>query len=106
MVPVGGPFRSTLMLPAKEELATVIEAANFNSPTCLVYQNVLSKVITYPAIIKQKHINQLTDAARWTQIVPAMFAVGATRFTKVGPGSVLQGLVMKIKKERVVDEVC
>jgi len=34
-----------------------------------------------------------------------MFAVGATRFTEVGPGKVLQGLVMKIKKEMVVDEV-
>ena len=105
LLPVGGAFHSPLMLPAKEELAAAIEAANFNNPTCPVYQNVVAKAITDPAVIKQNLINQLTGAVRWTQSMQAMIADGATRFTEVGPGKVLQGLVMKISKEMVVDGV-
>ena len=105
LLPVGGAFHSPLMLPAKEELAAAIEAASFNIPTCPVYQNVVAKAITDPAVIKQNLINQLTGAVRWTQSMQAMIADGATRFTEVGPGKVLQGLVMKINKEMVVDGV-
>ena len=105
LLPVGGAFHSPLMLPAKGELAAAIEAANFNNPTCPVYQNVVAKAITDPAVIKQNLINQLTGAVRWTQSVQAMIGDGATRFTEVGPGKVLQGLVMKINKEMVVDGV-
>lgn len=105
VLPVGGAFHSPLMLPAKEELAAAIEAANFNNPACPVYQNVVARAVTDPAEIKHNLINQLTGAVRWTQSVQAMIADGATHFTEVGPGKVLQGLVQKINKEMVVDGV-
>jgi [acyl-carrier-protein] S-malonyltransferase len=34
-----------------------------------------------------------------------MVADGATHFTEVGPGKVLQGLIQKINKEMIVDGV-
>lgn len=105
VLPVGGAFHSPLMLPAKEELAAAIEATTFNIPTCPVYQNVAAKAITDPAVIKQNLINQLTGAVKWTQSIQAMIADGATHFTEVGPGKVLQGLVQKINKEMQVDGV-
>lgn len=105
VLPVGGAFHSPLMLPAKEELAAAIEATTFNIPSCPVYQNVAAKAITDPAVIKQNLINQLTGAVKWTQSVQAMIADGATHFTEVGPGKVLQGLVQKINKEMQVDGV-
>lgn len=105
VLPVGGAFHSPLMLPAKEELAAAIEATIFNKASCPVYQNVVARAITDPAEIKQNLIDQLTGAVRWTQSVQAMIADGATRFTEVGPGKVLQGLVQKINKEMIVDGV-
>ena len=42
---------------------------------------------------------QLTAPVKWTQSVQAMVADGATHFTEVGPGKVLQGLVKKIAPE-------
>jgi [acyl-carrier-protein] S-malonyltransferase len=102
VLPVGGAFHSPLMAPAKAELAAAIEATTFNTPTCPVYQNVVAKAVTNPLEIKQNLIDQLTGAVRWTQSVQAMVADGATNFTEVGPGKVLQGLVQKIYKEAVV----
>ena len=105
VLPVGGAFHSPLMLPAKEELAAAIEAATFNIPTCPIYQNVVAKGVIDAAEIKKNLIDQLTGAVRWTQSIQAMITDGAVRFTEVGPGKVLQGLVLKINKEMITDGV-
>jgi len=105
VLPVGGAFHSPLMEPAKEELAAAINAANFNEPLCPVYQNVVARAVTTSTEIKQNLIQQLTGAVRWTQSVQAMIADGATQFTEVGPGKVLQGLVLKINKEMQVNGI-
>ncbi|MBR5241492.1 MAG: ACP S-malonyltransferase, partial [Muribaculaceae bacterium] len=49
-----------------------------------------------PDIIKENLVAQLTAPVRWTQSVMNMINDGATSFTEVGPGNVLQGLVSKI----------
>lgn len=103
VLPVGGAFHSPLMAPAREELAAAIEATNFANPTCPVYQNVVAAAVIDPAAIKQNLINQLTGAVKWTQTVEQIVADGATHFTEVGPGKVLQGLVQKVYKEAVVN---
>ena len=105
VLPVGGAFHSPLMAPAKEELAKAIHATKFNEPLCPVYQNVAAKAVTDPLQIQQNLIDQLTGAVQWTQCVQAMVADGATEFTEVGPGKVLQGLVSKIYKEAIVNGI-
>ena len=102
VLPVGGAFHSPLMEPAKLELAAAIEATTFNTPICPVYQNVVASAVTDPTQIKANLIAQLTGAVKWTQTVGAMVADGATHFTEVGPGKVLQGLVQKIHKDAIV----
>jgi [acyl-carrier-protein] S-malonyltransferase len=104
-LPVGGAFHSPLMEPAKEELKAVIETTNFHTPTCAVYQNVVAKAVFDKEEIKQNLIDQLTGAVRWSQSVQAMIADGASRFTEVGPGKVLQGLILKINKEMQAEGV-
>lgn len=98
---VGGAFHSPLMEPARQELQEAIEATNFQTPICPVYQNVDAKPYTNPDEIKKNLINQLTAPVRWTQTIQNMVADGATEFTECGPGNVLQGLVKKIHKESV-----
>ncbi|HLU16674.1 MAG TPA: ACP S-malonyltransferase, partial [Edaphocola sp.] len=98
VLPVGGGFHSPMMMPAQEELKEAIEATAFKNAKCPIYQNVDAKPYTDAETIKQNLINQLTAPVRWTQSVQNMIADGATRFTEVGPGNVLQGLVKKIDK--------
>ena len=95
---VGGAFHSPLMEPARAELEQAIKATVFNIPVCPVYQNIDAKPYTNPQDIKNNLIAQLTGAVRWTQTLKNMLADGATSFTEVGPGNVLQGLVKKIDR--------
>lgn len=93
---VGGAFHSPLMEPARVELEAAIKATEINTPVCPVFQNVTGKPYTDPAQIRENLIAQLTAPVRWTQTIQNMVEYGATHFTEVGPGSVLQGLVKKI----------
>lgn len=105
VLPVGGAFHSPLMEPAREELQSAIESTDFHTPSCAVYQNVAAKAVMDKEEIKQNLIAQLTGAVRWTQSVQSMIADGASTFTEVGPGKVLQGLVLKIDKTMQVQGV-
>lgn len=98
---VGGAFHSPLMEPARVELEAAIQAAPFKAPICPIYQNVDAKPHTDPAEIKTNLIAQLTAPVRWTQIVQNMIADGATSFTELGPGTVLQGLIKKVDRAAV-----
>ena len=95
---VGGAFHSPLMEAARVELQDAILATAFQKPVCPVYQNIDAKPHTGIEEIKQNLIAQLTGPVRWTQTVEQMLRDGATSFTEVGPGKVLQGLVKKIDK--------
>jgi [acyl-carrier-protein] S-malonyltransferase len=94
---VGGAFHSPLMQPAAEELQKAIEQTTFNMPICPIYQNTDAKPHTKPEDIKQNLILQLTAPVRWTQMVQNMLKDGAEEFIEFGPGTVLTGLVAKIK---------
>ena len=99
LLPVGGAFHSPLMEPAREELAAAIEATNFNTPICPVYQNVNAQAVSDPNEIKKNLVLQLTGAVKWTQIMEKMLADGANHIIEVGPGRVLQGLFKKVNRE-------
>lgn len=95
---VSGAFHSPLMEAARAELASAIEATTIVSPVCPVYQNIDAKPYTDPEAIKHNLIAQLTGPVRWTQTIQRMLEDGATSFTEVGPGNVLQGLVKKVNR--------
>ena len=98
VLPVGGAFHSPLMEPAKERLASVIENTIFEQPKCAVYQNVCATGVIDANKLKVNLIAQLTAPVLWTQTIKKMISDGATHFTEVGPGKVLQGLIKKIDR--------
>jgi [acyl-carrier-protein] S-malonyltransferase len=98
---VGGAFHSPLMQSAKLELEHAIVNTEIKAPVCPIYQNIDAKPYTDPEKIKHNLIEQLTGPVRWTQTMMHMLEDGATSFTEVGPGSVLQGLVRKVDRAAV-----
>ncbi len=99
MLPVGGAFHSPLMEPARQELQEAIEKTTFYQPSCHIYQNVVAKAVFSHEEIKKNLVAQLTGPVKWTQTIQSMIKDGAGKFTEVGPGKVLQGLIGKINKE-------
>lgn len=95
---VSGAFHSPLMQPAQQELQAAIEAADFRTPVCPIYQNVDALPHTDAAEIKANLVAQLTSPVRWTQSVQHMVADGAEEFVECGPGTVLTGLIRKIMR--------
>lgn len=95
---VGGAFHSPLMESARAELEEAIRATEFTPPICPIYQNVDARPHRDVENIKMNLVAQLTGAVRWTQTLQAMIRDGATSFTEVGPGNVLQGLVKKVDR--------
>lgn len=99
LLQVGGAFHSPLMEPAKKELQAAIEKTTFYQPSCHIYQNVVARSVFNQEEIKKNLVDQLTGPVRWTQTIQAIIADGGSKFTEVGPGKVLQGLVAKISRE-------
>ena len=98
ILPVSGAFHSPLMEDAKAELSIAINNSNFNEPICPIYQNVNGIGETSLVKIKENLISQLTSPVKWTHSVNQMIKDGATDFTEIGPGKVLQGLIKKIDR--------
>lgn len=100
VLPVGGAFHSPLMEPAREELQAAIEATEFKTPNCPIYQNVDAKPTTDAATIKTNLIAQLTSPVRWTQTMLNMIADGVDSFVEVGgTGKVLRGMIRKVDRK-------
>lgn len=105
VLPVGGAFHSPLMEPARKELEMAIEQTTFYNPNSVIYQNVVARAVHDKEEIKKNLVDQLTGAVQWTQSIQAMIKNGATKFTEVGPGKVLQGLINKIDKSATTEGV-
>jgi [acyl-carrier-protein] S-malonyltransferase len=103
LLPVGGAFHSPLMEPARMDLETAILETEIRQPVCPIYQNFTAQASQEVETIRKNLALQLTGPVRWTQSVQNMAADGATHFTELGPGKVLQGLVQKIFKEAVIE---
>ena len=102
---VGGAFHSPLMEPARIELEEAIKGTTIKNPICPIYQNATAERVTDPWKIKENLIAQLTAPVLWTQLTRNMIADGATTFIEVGPGNILQGLILKIGKDITVTGV-
>ncbi|NHM29760.1 ACP S-malonyltransferase [Neobacillus terrae] len=95
---VSGPFHSSLMKPAAEELSSVLDNINVKNAIIPVIANVTAEPMTDSADIKEKLIEQLYSPVLWEDTVRKMIALGVDTFIEIGPGKVLSGLVKKVDR--------
>ena len=96
MLPVSAPFHCSLMEPAQEEVARVLDAIQLHDPRIPVAANVTGKLVTTAAEARDALIRQVTGAVRWVDCVQALVVAGASVFVEAGPGKVLTGLMKQI----------
>ena len=103
LLPVSGAFHSPLMQGPSRRLNACIESLSINTPVCPIIGNVGATVLSGPHEIVAEMMHHMLSPVRWYESIETMLNRGTTRYLEVGPGSVLKGLVLRIRRTA---EVC
>jgi len=100
LLPVSAPFHCSLMQPAQDALAPVLNSLPFLPAKVPVVINVDATMVTEPEALRDALVRQVTGAVRWTESMQLLIAGGVTNFVEVGPGKVLSGLLRQIDRSQ------
>jgi [acyl-carrier-protein] S-malonyltransferase len=96
---VAGAFHSRLMNSAKQRLQPELTSATIRAPRLTVVANVTASPVYDPAEIRATLSDQVAGSVRWAQSIEYLIdRAGCDLFLELGPGSVLAGLVARIRK--------
>lgn len=96
---VSGAFHSPHMREAQIQFEQFTKNFQFSPPKITVIAN--STALPYePGNIQQTLARQITSPVMWTESIEYLFSLGETQIEEVGPGSVLTGLVRRIKNDQ------
>ena len=98
-LPVSAPFHTSLMKPAADNLANLVNTVNFSAPQVPVVHNVHAQTETDPETIKALMLEQIYSPVKWVDCVNQLKSNGATTLIECGPGKVLGGLTKRIDRE-------
>jgi [acyl-carrier-protein] S-malonyltransferase len=96
---VSGPFHSSLMQAAADQLAGVLDGTPFSDPRIPVISNVTAEPVTTAVDVRKNLERQITGSVRWEESVRRLAAMGTEVFVEVGPGRVLTGLIRRISRD-------
>ena len=98
-LPVSAPFHTSLMHPAAENLADLVNSTVFSTPQIPVIHNVHAQTESNPDAIKALMLEQIYKPVMWVDCVNELKAQGAKILIECGPGRVLNGLSKRIDRE-------
>lgn len=96
---VSGPFHSSLMKEAGEELKKYADKLNFNIGEIKIIANTTATFLDSNEETKDEIYRQSFGPVKWIDTINKLKAEGVTKIYEVGPGKVLTGLIKKIDKD-------
>jgi [acyl-carrier-protein] S-malonyltransferase len=99
---VSGPFHSSLMSSASDNMAKELEKYNFNTPKFGVCVNCDASLTTDALRVKEKLVKQIKSSVKWNESIRTIISLGFDKFIEIGPGRVLSGLLKRIDKSKKV----
>ena len=116
---VSGPFHSSLLEQAGEELGKELQQVDFSDLQIPYVTNVTAEYVTDITKTKELLARQVASSVRWQQSMELLIADGVDTFVEIGPGRTLAGFLRKINREvkvynvgtwedvdKVVNELC
>ena len=100
LLQVSAPFHCSLMRPAQDALAPILQSIPFASARTPIAVNVDARLVSDGAALRDALVRQVTGAVRWTESMQLLIAEGVTTFVEVGPGKVLSGLLRQIDRSQ------
>ena len=98
-LPVSAPFHTSLMKPAADNLADMVNAVTFRSPEVPIMHNVHARNEQDPQAIKALMLEQIYSPVKWVDCVKQLKESGVSTLVECGPGKVLSGLAKRIDRE-------
>jgi [acyl-carrier-protein] S-malonyltransferase len=98
-LPVSAPFHTSLMQPAAEQLAELVQSTSFTGPSIPVVHNVTAQPEADANRIKALMLEQIYKPVMWVDCILALKAAGAEQYVECGPGRVLNGLTKRIDRD-------
>lgn len=102
---VSGPFHTTFMAKAGDELSKYFNGTNFNEEKIPVVFNLLGRERNSDENVKDLLIGQVQNGVKMRQSINYMLDKGVRRFVEIGPGRVLTGFVKKCAKEKNIEDI-
>jgi [acyl-carrier-protein] S-malonyltransferase len=104
-LPVSAPFHCSLMVPAGERLADVLTAVDVNPMSLPVISNVEASPNQDETRVRELLIQQVSAPVRWEETAQFMVDSGVERYIEIGPGKVLTGLIKRLAKGALLQNV-
>ncbi len=98
ILPMSIPSHCSLMQPAAEKFALLLEEIALQSPRIPVLHNADVQQHSETASIREILVRQLYRPVRWTETIQAIAAQNVKHVVECGPGKVLSGLSRRIDK--------
>jgi [acyl-carrier-protein] S-malonyltransferase len=98
LLPMSVPAHSSLMQPAAERYATLLDAVELQAPQMAFWSPVDCLQQVDPEAIRRLLKKQLASPVRWSDLIRTLALAGANTFVECGPGKVLTGLNRRIEK--------
>ena len=105
MLPVSAPFHCALMAPAAQRLEQTLEQVHVAPFSFPVVSNVEATPCDQSERVKPLLVKQVCAPVRWDASIEQCARLGVTRYLEVGPGKVLTGLIKRIHRGAVLDQV-
>ena len=99
ILPVSGPFHSSLMRRAGELFALELEKVTVKKPAFPVVANVSAGYVATAAEVRNALARQISSPVLWEESIRRLVGDGVKVFVEVGPGRVLSGLIKRIAPE-------
>lgn len=96
---VSGPFHSSMLQSAGEQLGHWLERIEIRTPRIPVFSNVTARAYTDVTEIKECLARQVSSPVLWEDSILHMVDQQFSTFIEVGPGRVLSGLIRRIAKD-------
>lgn len=104
-LPVSAPFHCSLMVPAGDRLARVLENVEVRDMSLPVVSNVEARPNQDASRVRELLVKQVSAPVRWQETIAEMARLGVDRYIEIGPGKVLSGLVKRMAKGSTIQNV-
>ena len=102
---VSAAFHSKIMKKAENKMKTFLNKVKFKEPSFPVISKFSAKDSNNSRVLFENLSNQMSNKVKWTESIQCLDNLNETKIIEIGPGKVLSGLIKRISKNFIVNNI-